>query len=457
MPVTRGRLGWGTRAWLPSVVLAWLLAGCASGPQPEGGPQAAPPAASASSAATPPGVSDADAAAKAAKEAAEEAAKQSAEEAETAQRFAAWVADFRVQALAAGIPAETFDAAFAGVQLRRHAVTQDRTQPEFTRAIWDYVDGVITPQRVANGQARLQDLQAQAAEVQRQYGVPGPVLMAVWGIESNYGSNYGDVPVIDALATLGFEGRRDRWARSELIDALKILQSGDIDRSHMIGSWAGAMGQTQFMPSSFLAYAVDGDGDGHRDIWGSMPDVLASTANFLARKGWRADEPWGLEVQLPEGFDPERADADVRQSSAQWADAGVRSLDGSPLPAMADAALLLPAGLRGPAFLVGQNYRVILRYNNAMSYALTVGLLSQRIAGGPGVQAAWPRELRALSRGDVISLQTALNARGFDCGTPDGQFGPASRKALRAFQRSIGVPADGFPTVELLQRAQPAP
>jgi lytic murein transglycosylase len=429
-----------------AAVLLLTLAGCASAP-----PATAPPTTAPST--TPPAVA-ASAPASGPDAAQQEAARA---EAETAARFAQWVADFRVQALAAGIRADTFDAAFDGVQLRRHAVTQDRSQPEFVRAIWDYVDGVITPQRVANGQARLQDLQAQADEVARQYGVPGPVLMAVWGIESNYGSNYGDVPVIDALATLGFEGRRDRWARSELIDALKILQGGDIDRAHMIGSWAGAMGQTQFMPSSFLAYAVDGDGDGHRDIWGSMPDVLASTANFLARKGWRPDEPWGLEVQLPAGFDPEQADPDVRQSSAQWAEAGVRSMDGSALPALADAAVLLPAGVRGPAFLVGQNYRVILRYNNAMSYALTVGLLSQRIAGGPGVQAPWPRDLRALTRGEVIALQTGLNAQGFDCGTPDGQFGPASRKALRQYQRHIGVPADGFPTEDLLRRLQPAP
>jgi lytic murein transglycosylase len=278
--------------------------------------------------------------------------------------------------------------------------------------------------------------------------------MAVWGIESNFGGNYGNVPVFDALTTLGFEGRREAWAKTELMAALKIVQRGDIDPGRMVGSWAGAMGQTQFMPTSYLAYAVDADGDGRRDIWGSMPDVLASTANFLARSGWRAEEPWGVEVQLPASFDPARADQAVRQASVQWAEEGVRTMDGSALPAMADAMVLQPAGARGPAFLVGRNYRALLRYNNSMSYALTVGLLSQRIAGGPPVQGAWPRDLRALTRGEMIALQTALNQRGFDSGAPDGQMGPATRGALRAFQRSAGLPADGFPTEELLRLLQ---
>jgi lytic murein transglycosylase len=373
------------------------------------------------------------------------------------QRFTEWVAGFRESARAAGIDDATLHAAFDQVQLRHVAVQADRAQPEFTRTLWDYLDAVVSARRIATGQQRLIDLRAEADAATARFGVPGPVLMAVWGIESNFGGNYGDVPVVDALATLGFEGRREAWARGELMAALKILQSGDIQRDRMVGSWAGAMGQTQFMPSSFLAYAVDADGDGRRDIWGSMADVLSSTANFLARSGWQADEPWGVEVQLPAGFDPARADVTVRQGSAQWTAEGVTAIGGAPLPTVADASVLQPAGARGPAFLVGRNYRAILRYNNSVSYALTVGLLSQRIGGGPGVLGAWPRDLRALSNAEVKALQAALNQRGFDSGTPDGQVGPATRNALRQFQRSLGQPADGFPTAELLQLAQQAP
>jgi lytic murein transglycosylase len=287
--------------------------------------------------------------------------------------------------------------------------------------------------------------------------VPAEVLVAIWGMESDYGANTGDLPVIDALATLGFDGRRADWARGQLIAALRILQQGDIDRARMVGSWAGAMGQTQFLPTSFLAHAVDADGDGRRDIWGSMADVLASTANFLARSGWQAGEPWGTEVRLPAGFDAGRADASVRQPSSQWAAEGVQAMGAAPLPALADAVVLMPAGVRGPAFLVGANFRALLRYNNATSYALAVALLAQGLAGGPGVQAPWPRDQTALSRSQVLALQTALNARGFDSGTPDGLLGPVTREALRRYQRSIGLAADGHPTLDLLQRLDRAP
>lgn len=377
--------------------------------------------------------------------------------ASTEQRFAEWVTRFRESARIAGVDEATLSAAFDTVRLRPRAVEADRSQPEFTRTLWDYLDAAVSPQRVATGQQKLAEFRAEADAAASHHGVPAPVLIAVWGIESNYGRNHGDVPVIDALATLGFEGRREAWARAELMAALKILQNRDIDRTRMVGSWAGAMGQTQFMPSSFLAFAVDADGDGRRDIWGSMPDVMASTANFLARAGWRLDEPWGTEVRLPAGFDAARADMAVRQSAAQWGAEGVQGANGAPLPDMADAAILLPAGAQGPAFLVGRNYRALLRYNNATSYALAVAILAQRIAGGPGVQSAWPREQRALTRSEIQALQSGLNRLGHDSGAPDGQFGPATRAALRAFQRQLGLPADGHPTPDMLQRVQQMP
>ncbi len=371
--------------------------------------------------------------------------------------FAAWVRNFRVSARAAGITEATLQSAFANVTYLPQVIERDRSQAEFTRSVWDYLERTVSPGRIAAGQQKLEQVKELADAASARYGVPSPILVAIWGMESNYGSNYGDLSAIDALATLGFDGRREKWARTELLAALKILQNGDIGRDQMIGSWAGAMGQTQFLPSNFLAYAVDADGDGRRDIWGSMADVLASTANFLARSGWQAAQPWGLEVRLPTGFDVGRADADVRQSSSRWAAEGVQSMNGMALPDMPDVAVMLPAGARGPAFLVGANFRAILRYNNSTSYALAVGLLAQQLAGGPGVLASWPRDLAPLTRAQVLDLQAALNRRGFDSGTPDGLMGPATRAGLRAYQRSTGLPADGYPTPELLQDLQHAP
>ena len=370
------------------------------------------------------------------------------------QGFAAWVTAFRATARAAGIDEATLQVAFADVKYLPRVVGLDRAQPEFLRTVWGYLDSAVSPQRVARGQEKLLQFRVEADAAAARYGVPPSIVVAIWGAESNYGGNYGNIPTIDALATLAFEGRREEWARGQLLAALRILQNGDIDRAQMIGSWAGAMGQTQFLPSVFLAHAVDADGDGRRDIWGSMADVMASTANFLAHSGWQADQPWGVEVQLPPGFDVGRADAALRQPTAQWLAEGLRSMDGASLPELTDATLVLPAGAGGPAFLVGPNFRAILRYNNSTSYALSVGLLAQRLAGGPGVQAPWPRDLPALTRTQLQALQTALNERGFDSGTPDGLMGPATRDGLRRYQRSVGLPADGYPTLDLLQRLQ---
>lgn len=382
-------------------------------------------------------------------------AKQAAtDEASLQPAFAAWVANFSTAARAAGIAEETLRAALGEVRYLPRVVELDRAQPEFTRTVWDYLDRTVTLQRIAMGQDKLAQVRGEADAATARYGIPANVVVAIWGLESNYGANMGNVSTIDALATLGFEGRREDWARGQLLAALKILQHGDIERANMIGSWAGAMGQTQFLPSSFLDYAVDADSDGRRDIWGSMADVMSSTANFLARSGWRADQPWGVEVRLPPGFDASRADVSVRQAASQWAAEGVQAMDGASLPAMADAMILLPAGARGPAFLVGDNFRAILRYNNSISYALAVGLLAQGLAGGPGVQAPWPRDLQALTRSQLLALQTALNERGFDSGRPDGILGPATRAALRRYQRSVGLVADGYPTLDLLQRLQ---
>jgi len=260
-----------------AVVLA-ILAGCTT--QPTKSPASPPPPVTAGRSADAP--ADADAQQKA---------------------FKRWVMDFRTSARTAGIDEATLNVAFADVRYLPRVVELDRAQPEFTRPVWSYLDGAVTPQRIALGQDKWLQFRAEVDAAAVRYGVAPAILVAIWGVESNYGSNFGSIPTIDALATLGFEGRREDWARGQLLAALRILQNGDIDRSQMIGSWAGAMGQTQFLPSNFLAYAVDADGDGRRDIWDSVADVMASTANFLARSGWQSDQPWGVEVRLPAGFD----------------------------------------------------------------------------------------------------------------------------------------------------------
>ena len=427
---TTSRFPVSARRWLvPTVLVIFAVVGCASAPSVETKATASPMVSTSPTPAV-------------------------ANEVEHSQKFARWVAEFSTSARAAGINEATLHSAFDGVRFIPRVIELDRAQPEFSRTVWDYLDSALSTQRIARGQDKLLQLRPEIDTIAARYGVPLEVLVAIWGMESNYGSYVGDIPTIDALATLGFEGRREAWARGQLLAALKILQNRDIDRAQMIGSWAGAMGQTQFLPSNFLAYAVDADGDGRRDIWGSVPDVMASTANFLARSGWQAGQPWGLEVRLPPGFDFARANADVRQPASLWASEGVQAMDGAPLPALEDSSILLPASARGPAFLVGPNFRAILRYNNSTSYALAVGLLSQKLAGGPAVQTPWPRDLQALTSSQLMALQTALNARGFDSGTPDGAIGPATRRGIRQYQRSLGLPADGYPTLDLLQRLQ---
>ncbi|MFG6159328.1 lytic murein transglycosylase [Halomonas sp. 1390] len=369
-----------------------------------------------------------------------------------AANFQDWLSRFRREARAEGISEATLARALEGLRYRPRVIELDRSQPEFVRPIWQYLDSAVSSTRVSTGRARLDEHRATAREMERRYGVPAEVIVAIWGIESNYGGNFGDFSTLEALATLAYDGRRRDFARSELLAALRILEAGDISPERMIGSWAGAMGHTQFIPSSFVAYAVDGDGDGRRDVWGSIPDVMASTAHYLDRAGWQAGESWGVEVRLPEGFDYARTELDHRLSSAEWAEQGVRTLDGAPLPDVGAASVIVPAGAEGPAFLVGRNFRAILRYNNATSYALAVSALSDEIAGREGVVQAWPREQQPLSRGQVREMQRLLNARGFAVGTPDGIMGPNTRRGLRAFQDAIGTTPDGFATLTLLER-----
>ena len=432
---------------LPTTMAMALLAGCASRPAPTPAPAqpGSPPPAQVAAPAAP--ANDAPAAHQTEPPASNDLAT-------TVAGFHRWLQAFGRDALAAGIRQQTVDAVLGQAQWQPRVVELDRAQPEFTRTPWAYLDSAVSPQRVAQGreQRRIHAAALEAAE--QRYGVPASIITAIWGMESNYGSNFGSFSAVDALATLAYDGRRRDWARGELLAALRIVDRGDIAADALVGSWAGAMGHTQFLPSVFLGYAVDADGDGRRDIWGSVPDVAASTANFLQHSGWRAGEPWGAEVRLPAGFDYARAELGVRQSSEAWAAEGVRGIDGAALPALQAASILTPAGARGPAILVGPNFRALLRYNNSVSYALGVGLLARQIDGGAGLAAAWPRELEPLSRTEVRALQEGLNALGMDTGTPDGVAGPATRAGVRRYQQSLGLPADGFATRELLQRLQ---
>ena len=367
------------------------------------------------------------------------------------QSFNEWQADFRAQALKAGINPLVFDNAFAGITPDMSVIKADRSQPEFSRPVWEYLDGALSPLRVRNGQRLLEQNAELLGRIEQRYGVDRQALVSVWGMESNFGSFQGNKSVIRSLATLAYEGRRPEFAQSQLIAALKIIQEGDISPEKMLGSWAGAMGQTQFIPTTYETHAVDFDGDGRRDIWNSSADALASTAHYLQSSGWKQGQPWGFEVTLPAGFDYALADGAIKKSVAEWQKLGVKVPASAAGSEQLSAALLLPAGYRGPAFLVLDNFRAILRYNNSSSYALAVGLLSQRFNGGGTILADWPKDDRPLSRSERVELQMLLSQRNYDAGNADGIIGANTRKAIRSAQQAMGWPADGYPSHKLLE------
>ena len=364
-----------------------------------------------------------------------------------------WIAGFRGRALSAGIGADVFDRAFRGVRHDPGIVRRDRNQAEFTQPIWKYLDAAVSESRVRNGRAALRRHADRLQAIEDSYGVEKEVVAAIWGMESAYGTRRGDLPVIQSLANLAYDGRRGRFFERQLLAALRILQAGDVAPERMTGSWAGAMGHTQFIPTSFLEFAVDATGDGRRDIWGDDPaDALASTAAYLKRSGWRKGQPWGVEVRLAEGFDYAQADRSTRRLPSRWARAGVVGMDGRAVPDHGNASILLPAGARGAAFLVFDNFAAIERYNAADAYVIGVGHLSDRLGGAGPIRADWPRGDRPLTSAERRELQRRLSARGFDTGGVDGRIGPRSVAALRAFQRSAGMPPDGYASLDVLER-----
>jgi lytic murein transglycosylase len=326
-------------------------------------------------------------------------------------------------------------------------------QPEFTKATWDYLDLLVSDDRIAHGRALLAQYAPTFAAVERTYGVDRYIVAAIWGVESNYSTLGGTRSVLRSTATLACVGRRRDYFREEFLSALEILQRGDVPPDHLIGSWAGAFGPTQFMPSSFKRYAVDFDGDGRRDVVDSIPDMIASTANNLKMDGWVAGQTWGYEVVLPQNFNYMAADSPHPLSVRQWEGLGVRRADGKPFPRPTDGAtLLLPAGARGPAFLMLQNFHVIMKYNPAEAYALAIGHLADRMRGGAPLVQAWPRDERVLTLQERYELQQLLSTHGFVIGAPDGFIGPATRLAIRSYQTSIGQIPDGFASSEVLDR-----
>ena len=363
--------------------------------------------------------------------------------------FQSWKRGFRAKALSQGIRGDVFDSAFQGVGVNQRVLELDAYQPEFSRPIWEYLDSAVSDTRVATGREKLAGKRAMLDGIEARYNVDRQYVLAIWGLESAFGANYGSIPVIESLATLAYEGRRRDFAEEQLISALRILQAGDITPQRMVGSWAGAMGHTQFIPTSFEAYAVDHAGDGRRDLWSEdAEDALASTANYLARFGWTMGQPWGMEVRLPSGFDFSQTGS-TRPTSA-WAAMGVVPYGGGALPDHGEAVIEAPAGAKGPAFITWKNFKVIKRYNNSTSYALAVGLLGDRITGKPGVQAPWPRGDKPLSRSQKIEMQERLTAMGYDTKGVDGIIGPDTRDAIRAFQRSRGMTPDGYENAALL-------
>lgn len=372
--------------------------------------------------------------------------------ARAAQSFEQWVANFWPVAKAAGIHKDVYDRAFAGMTPDPKVIEQANYQPEYVKPIGEYVDRVVSEKRITLGKQKLEENKALLDQLEKRYGVDRSVIIAIWGVESNYGTQPGDMNVIRSLATLAYYNTKATFARQQLISALKILQHGDIPVEQMNGSWAGAMGHTQFIPTTYQSYAVDYDGDGKRNIWGDVPDALASTASYLKHSNWQPGATWGYEVTLPKGFNPKKVSEKSLKTLAEWQKLGFARVDGKPFPRPADkAGLFAPAGSDGPSFLVLNNFRSILRYNQANSYALGVGHLSDRLKGGGPFVHPWPTDENHLSLDQRIELQRLLVTQGLLAGDADGIIGPATLEAVRTYQRSKGLPVDGFPSRTILE------
>lgn len=369
--------------------------------------------------------------------------------------FDAWRDAFKTRAAAIGIAPSTLDAAFRGVSPVPRIIALDRHQSEYTRTFFDYLKNNISEARIRRGQAMLRQHARLLADIKRRHGIPAELIVALWAMETDYGAQTGNFPVITTLTTLAYDGRRRDFFTTELMEALRILDSGQANLADLTSSWAGAMGQFQFMPSTYRRYARDGDGDGRADIWHSVADALESAAQYLSASGWNRDETWGREVLLPPEFELAQARLGITKTLNDWGRLGVLDTAGRPLPGGRIAAsVILPAGRRGPAFLVYPNFQVIQNWNRSLYYALTVGHLYNRLSGkGPLVGKPPPGD-QALPRNRIIAMQRGLTSLGFDLGEPDGLIGIKTRDAVQDYQQARGLPADAYPTAELIARIE---
>ncbi|MEX0430612.1 lytic murein transglycosylase [Spiribacter insolitus] len=358
------------------------------------------------------------------------------------------IGGIRSEAISRGIEPATADRLLANVTPSERVIELDRRQPEFTATLHDYLTARVNEARIDKGRALLDEHAELLQAIQRDYGVPGRYLIAFWGLETNFGSYTGRMPTVQSLATLACDRRRGEFFREQLLAALHLVDERTLEPEQLQGSWAGALGNFQFLPSVYREHAVDADGDGRKDLWDSLPDAAVSAAAFLRARGWAPGERWGREVQLPDGFDYGLAERE--QPLRDWRDAGIRAADGGPLPvADLEARLLIPAGADGPAFLVYRNFDVIMRWNPSRFYALSVGLLADRLIGAPPLSNPPPAE-EPLRIETVSAIQEALNTRGFDAGPVDGRIGSNTRRALRAFQADAGLVDDGHPDPDTL-------
>ena len=367
------------------------------------------------------------------------------------QSFESWVEELRKEAVLLGLSEQTLMVLDELEAPLERVLELDNSQPEFVQTFSRYLSLRVTPNQIRRGIDLMQEHRLLLDEVRRLYGVQPHYLVAFWAIESNYGRNTGGFSVLQALATLAFDPRRAEFFREQLLIALRIIDDGHIQAEDMSGSWAGAMGQLQFMPNIFSRYGVDGDGDGRVDIWNSLPDIFHSAANFLSQSGWRGDERWGREVILPSDFDFNLSGTRVSKSLDEWRSLGVRQVDGNPIPvASMQGSVVLPSGANGPAFLAYNNFRTTMTYNPSTFYALTVGHLADRFTGGGPVQRMAVDE-QAMSVANVMELQELLNGLGFSSGEPDGRVGRQTRSAIRAYQSDINLPTDGHASNQLLE------
>jgi lytic murein transglycosylase len=373
----------------------------------------------------------------------------------TSGPFNAWLADLEREALAQDISQQAIAEAAPYLTYDQRIVNIDRGQRVFTQTFLEFSDRMAAAYRIQRGDMLIKRYAPVFARIEQQYGVPAPVIVSFWGLESDFGANMGNYRSLPSLVSLAYDCRRADRFRAQLLDALRLIERGDLRPDEMIGSWAGELGQTQMMPSEYYKYAVDYDGSAKRDLLHSVPDVLASTANYLVGLGWKRGEPWLTEVRVPANLPWQQADLDVRLPRAKWASYGVTLADGRPLPADGlPASLLLPMGRLGPAFLVYQNFQVYLQWNNSLVYSTTAAYLATRIAGAPPLHRGNPPP--ALPFADVKALQAMLARAGYDVGTIDGFLGLKTRQAVKAMQQKYGLPADSYPTAELLARMRGA-